>query len=88
MSISPVPSTPVIVDDKKTLVPVYQAWFASIQNWLRPVGSSGTTAQRPVNTAQSFMYVGQSYFDTTLGKPVFVKSLNPTVWIDAAGTVV
>ena len=88
MPINPVPSTPVIVDDQRTLVPVYQAWFSSIQNWLRPVGSSGTTAKRPVNSTQSFMYVGQMYFDVTLGKPIFVQSLNPTVWIDASGTVV
>lgn len=88
MPINSVPTTPVIVDGKRTLLPVYQAWFASIQNWLRPVGSSGTTAQRPLNTKESFMYVGQSYFDTSLGKPIWVKSLNPTVWADATGTPV
>lgn len=88
MPINSVPTTPVIVDDKRTLLPVYQAWFASIQNWLRPVGSSGITALRPLNTKESFMYVGQAYFDTTLGKPIWVQSLNPTVWVDASGAVV
>jgi hypothetical protein len=28
------------------------------------------------------------YFDTTLALPVFVKSLNPTVWVNAAGAIV
>lgn len=46
------------------------------------VGSStsGTTAQRPVPT-----FVGQPYFDTTLGFMVWCKQLSPAVWVDAAG---
>jgi hypothetical protein len=45
---------------------------------------SGTTAQRvPVPSS-----IGFQYFDTTLGKPIWVKSLNPTVWVDAMGTTV
>jgi hypothetical protein len=45
---------------------------------------SGTTAQRPT----AGLYVGLMYFDTTLALPVFVKSLNPTVWVNAAGAIV
>jgi len=76
------------VDSKGVLTPIYQAFISSIHDWLGPVGLSGTTAKRPVNTPQNFVYVGQMYFDTSLGKPVFVKSLNPTVWVDGAGAVV
>ena len=88
MPINPVPTSPHIVDKNGVLVPIYQAFIASIFNWLSPVGQSGTTAQRPVNARGVFMYVGRSYFDTTLGIPIWVKSLNPTVWINASGGVV
>lgn len=43
----------------------------------------GPTAQRPVNAT-----IGFSYFDTTLGKVVNLKSSSPNVWVDGAGTVV
>lgn len=39
---------------------------------------SGATAARPSSPA----FVGQSFFDTTLGKPVF---WNGTGWVDATG---
>ena len=41
----------------------------------------GTTAERPA--AQ--LTVGQFYFDTTLGKPIWWKG---AVWVDGAGTTV
>jgi hypothetical protein len=89
VSLQPIPTTAKAVDKDGNLVPAYQAWFSSIQYWLSPVGSNGTTALRPINTAPTrFLYIGQTYFDTTLGKPIFVKSLNPTVWVDATGGVV
>jgi hypothetical protein len=40
---------------------------------------SGTTAQRPTTSP-----VGFSYFDTTLNKPVWLKTA-PSTWIDATG---
>jgi hypothetical protein len=86
--INPIPTTPIIVDETRSLTPLYQAFFSSIHDWLGPVGLSGTTAQRPVNTPQNRLYVGQMYFDASLGVPVFVRSLNPTVWVNAAGAVV
>lgn len=41
--------------------------------------TSGTTAARPTDAK-----VGFSYFDTTLGKPVFLKTA-PSSWVDSAG---
>jgi hypothetical protein len=32
------------------------------------------------------LYIGQPFFDATLGYLVNVKSLNPTVWVNGAGT--
>ena len=41
-----------------------------------------TTALRPVDRA-----VGSTMFDTTLGKPIWLKTV-PSVWVDATGAVV
>lgn len=43
--------------------------------------ANGTTANRPSNPA-----VGTTYFDTTLGKPVWYKG--SSVWVDATGATV
>jgi hypothetical protein len=43
--------------------------------------SAGTTAERPTTDLQ----IGQQYFDTTIGRPIWWNGSN---WINAAGTVV
>jgi hypothetical protein len=45
--------------------------------------SSGPTVSRP---APSF--IGQPYFDTTLGFMVWAKQLSSAIWVDAAGVQV
>jgi hypothetical protein len=45
----------------------------------------GSTAQRPPSTIVPGLSVGQSYFDTTLGKPVWWDG---THWVDATGASV
>ena len=47
------------------------------------ITASGTTAQRPTPA-----FVGQPYFDTTLGKPINAKSINPVIWVDCNGVTV
>lgn len=42
--------------------------------------TAGTTAARPTDAKAGF-----SYFDTTLGKPVWLKTA-PSTWVDATGT--
>lgn len=44
---------------------------------------SGPTANRPVPT-----FVGQPYFDTTLGFIINAKQLSPIVWVNSAGVQV
>lgn len=55
---------------------VFRACFASYE--------SGTTANRPI----SGLWVGRRYFDTTIGKPVWIKTVGPVVWVDATGAPV
>jgi hypothetical protein len=45
----------------------------------------GTTANRPVSAIQAPLAIGQSYYDTTLGIPIW---WNGTVWKNASGTTV
>jgi hypothetical protein len=74
---------------KNIPAPLY-SWFQSIQRWLGPIGQTGVTSARP----NSGVYVGLSYFDTTLGYPVFAKSVvssanaQVVVWVNASGGVV
>ena len=45
--------------------------------------TSGTTATRPIPT-----HIGQTHFDTTLGRPIWCKTVETPVWVDSTGTVV
>jgi hypothetical protein len=58
-------------------------YFNTIDNFSQniTVPSSGPTANRPIDVLQ----VGQFYFDTTLGIPIWYDG---TDWVDATGTVV
>jgi hypothetical protein len=55
-----------------------------VRNWITADSQYGTTAQRPTTGLQP----GNKYFDSTLGFPVYVKSVNPVVWVRYDGTVV
>jgi hypothetical protein len=70
------------------LSPMFDSWFQSLGRVTQPLGNNGATAQRPVGSAQQPLYVGQDFFDTTLGYKVTIKSLNPTVWVNGAGAAV
>lgn len=88
MSLSAIPPDAQITDGTGRLTYSWQTFMESISFWLTPVGSSGSTTNRPVSSGRRQLYIGQSYFDTTLSKPIWVQSLNPTVWADATGTPV
>ena len=48
---------------------------------------NGPTASRPTSDFDG-RYIGMPYFDTTRGQTVFLKSVNPDVWVNGAGTIV
>jgi len=66
------------------LLPSWIGWFKSVFLLCYSVQDSGSTSIRPTDN----LWVGRRYFDTTLGKPIWVKSVNPTVWVDATGAAV
>lgn len=84
-SSTPIPTRPHITEKGDRLDQRYQAWFGGIQQWLGPVGQFGLTAARPTKN----LYIGLSYYDQTLGLPVFVHQISPSIiWHTAAGAVV
>lgn len=68
-----------------TLHPTWNNWVASVHRAASTIGQSGPTTARPVGSAAFPLFIGQDYFDTTLGYKVSVLSLNPTVWVNGAG---
>jgi hypothetical protein len=65
------------------LLNALRLYFAQIDNFTQAIGipNSGTTALRPTANLQ----IGQFYFDTTLGIPIWWNSVH---WVNASGTTV
>jgi hypothetical protein len=63
---------------------VWKAWFQRLWLVLDTIDTAGTTAQRPTVN----LYVGKFFYDTTLGKPIWLHSANPNVWHDGSGASV
>lgn len=76
-------NTPMVYDNLTISAP-WNQWFQRAQSALETIYASGPTAQRPTR----MIWVGRQYFDTTLGYPVWVKSVQPAVWVNGAGVVV
>lgn len=80
LPIAPVDYTQLYMDQMLNSLRLY---FNQVDNFSNSlvVPPSGTTANRPTTQLQ----IGQFYFDTTLGFPIW---WNGTDWVDATGTVV
>jgi len=76
---------PIVYDQRyiDQLTNALRLYFNQVDNFTQnvTVPPSGTTASRPTERLE----VGQYYFDTTIGRPIY---WNGTNWINAAGTVV
>lgn len=59
----------------------WSAWFSQVYTLLFALGQSGTTANRPTQG----LWTGRTYFDTTLGIPIWYDGAG---WIDATGASV
>lgn len=81
--INNVPQNEDIFTDKKAFKFSWYTWFQQVYTICFAAQQSGTTAQRP----DKLIWIGRRYFDSDLGKPVFVKSANPVVWVDGVGTI-
>lgn len=83
------PVGPVSYDQRyiDQLTNVMRLYFSQVDNFTQAVAIplSGTTADRPIDIVQIPLPIGQFYFDTTLGIPIWY---NGTVWKNASGTTV
>jgi hypothetical protein len=70
--------TPDIPDNKN---PGWIGWLKGLREAAFSVTQSGTTANRPT----AFLWVGRRYWDTDLGIPIWLASVNPSAWVDATG---
>lgn len=80
--ISPPGNTPVDLQGQDGRVTkIEQGWrnfFSSVFNICNALTMSGTTTNRPIVG----LWTGRMYFDTTLGKPIWFKTVG---WVDATG---
>lgn len=77
------PRLPMIIGQFMTAA--WAGWFSTAQNILTACSTAGITTSRPTKN----QYQGMPYFDTTLGKPVWLKTPGTSpVWVDATGTPV
>lgn len=79
----PLPSSEYSQQQQDQFQNSLRLYFNNIDNFLNAIAipQYGTTADRPAIGLQ----IGQQYFDTTLGYPVWYDG---TDWVDASGTVV
>lgn len=70
-----------------TLRTEWVALFNSVQQVAFNVSRSGPTASRPTSSLPG-RFIGMPFMDMTLGIPVWLKSVNPDVWVNGAGTTV
>jgi hypothetical protein len=87
--ISPLPNnqSPYVLEKGNPSVSLY-IWLQQVYSIVFSIQQSGTTSNRPTTG----LWVGRQYFDTTLGYPVWVSSINSTTyvatWHNGAGSVV
>jgi hypothetical protein len=83
------PIGPVAYDQRyqDNLLNALRLYFNQIDNFTQAVAIplSGTTAQRPLDSVQVPLPIGQFYYDITLDRPIWY---NGTVWKKADGTTV
>lgn len=68
-----------IVNTDGSLASRWLQWVQRVDQTIEAARHSGTTANRPTR----LLWVGRTYFDTTLGKPVWYDGSG---WVDATGT--
>lgn len=83
--INQAPTGPLTMKDG-TASPGMQPWMSNVSQILQAHTQSGATANRPTAKSTQKRWIGLQFMDTTLGKPVYLKSVNPDVWVDASGT--
>lgn len=75
-----------LMDEAGNIKIEWANFFNVVQAIAQGDSRNGPTASRPTSTM--IRWVGMRFFDTTLGKPVFLKYTSSNVWVDGSGSVV
>jgi len=80
----PPPPTRIPFTEQEGLPIEWSNWMAKVEEILNHTQATGATANRPAVAP----YVGYPFFDTTLGKPIWAKTITATstAWVLADGT--
>ena len=78
------PDNDPLTDDQQKPFRTWLQWFNWVHLTVQAMRQSGPTSERPTN----LLWIGRQFYDETLNKPVYVRSVRPVEWRDAAGTVV
>ena len=65
----------------------WASFLHSLQQTAFGLSRSGPTTSRPTSTLDG-RWIGMPYFDTTLGFEIYLKSVNPDVWVRYDGVSV
>lgn len=82
MSLEKPPLTQLLADDSGSVPRAWAVWLTHL--WVSVETGSGPTGERPTKN----LFVGKQWYDETLNKPIWLRSVRPTVWKDAAGVTV
>jgi hypothetical protein len=70
------PLQTAVDNNGKTMSTEWRPWFQTVSTAVNSLYQYGTTAQRPTIN----LYLGQLYFDQTLGTMVMLTNLSPVTW--------
>lgn len=73
-----------VQDAQGSLKPDWVSWLNWVDQLVGAMRQSGPTASRPTKG----LWIGRQFYDTTLNYPVWVDSVGPVVWKNAAGVTV
>jgi hypothetical protein len=74
-----------VVDENRNLEFPWLQLFSRWQRIIASVSQAGSTLSRPTKG----LWIGRTYYDATLNKPIWVKAVRPAiVWVDATGASV
>lgn len=81
--ISPLPAKAVAINPDGTLSTAFIEFLSEAFLGIAALQSSGITANRPTK----YLFIGRTFFDTTLNKPIWISNDGLT-WVDATGAPV
>lgn len=81
--IGPPPNKNKVQDENGNVDSAWQSFFSDVYDAVVSLQNTGPTTKRPTTA----LFIGMSFFDSTLNKPIWLRSARPNVWVTADGLV-